>query len=35
VKLSVLGVLWGNDNARGLYGSLGYAPTSLHLRRSL
>jgi GNAT superfamily N-acetyltransferase len=35
VTLSALGVLWGNENARGLYGSLGYAPTSLRLRRTL
>ena len=35
VTLSALGVLWGNDNARGLYGSLGYSPTSLRMRRRL
>ncbi len=35
VKLSALGVLWGNANARGLYGSLGYQPTSLRMRRQL
>ena len=35
VTLSALGVLWGNQVARGLYGSLGYAPTSLRMRKRL
>ena len=35
VRQSALGVVWGNLAARGLYGSLGYNPVSLKMRRHL
>lgn len=35
VKYAALGVLWGNERARSVYGSLGYAPTDLRMRKRL
>ena len=35
VNIVSLGVLWGNDRARAVYERLGYAPTSLRLRKRL
>jgi GNAT superfamily N-acetyltransferase len=35
VSLASIGALWGNDRARAVYSRLGYAPTSVRMRKIL